>query len=136
MSAGERPDPSLDADPETVARGYLAAFDSADPDTIAAWVSADFVNVHTAALGEGCEGRDTYRRRLVGFLADMVGLHYEVEDLVSADDRVMVTYTLTATWQGATPITVRGAQRLEVHDGLITHRTDYWDAKGFLDQLT
>jgi len=30
---------------------------------------------------------------------------------------------------------VRGAQRLEVADGAITRRVDYWDSKVFLDQL-
>ena len=121
--------------PAAVARSYLASFATRDPDAIAAHVGDDFVNEHTAALGSSCVGRDAYRERLPGFLADMVDLRYEPEDVVAEGDRVMVTYTMTARWQGSTPITVRGVQRLVVRDGRIAHRTDYWDSKVFLDQL-
>ena len=35
--------------PGDVARSYLGAFVSGDPDRVAAWVTDDFVNEHTAA---------------------------------------------------------------------------------------
>ena len=104
-------------------------------DRIAAHVSADFVNVHTAKLGSGCVGRATYTERLPGFLADMVDLAYHVEDLVAAGDTVAVFYRMTARYQGASSVDIRGAQRLVVRDGLIVHRTDYWDSAVFLDQV-
>lgn len=119
---------------EDVARSYLGAFAAADPDVIAAHVAEDFVNEHTAALGEGCVGRVAYRERLPGFLGSMPALTYEVEHLVADGEQVMVTYRMRAMWQGSTPIDIRGAQRLVVRNGLITHRTDYWDAATFLLQ--
>lgn len=124
------------AAPGTVARSYLAAFDRRDPEAIAAHVSDDFVNEHTAALGSGCVGREAYLERLPGFLADMVDLHYAIDDLVVQDRTAAAFYTMTATWQGDTPIEVRGVQRLVVHDGRITHRTDYWDSAVFLRQAS
>ena len=119
---------------EALVRSYFAAFEGGDPATIADHVADDFVNDHTAALGEGCVGRDAYLARLPAFLADMVDLRYEIDDLVVDGERAMVTYTLRARGQAATPVVVRGAQRLVVRDGRIVSRTDYWDSADFLRQ--
>lgn len=120
----------------SVARSYLDAFSRADPAEIASHVSHTFVNEHTAALGSGCTGRDAYLERLPGFLNDMVELRYEVESLVVADDVAAAFYTMTARWQGDSPISVRGVMRLRVDNGLVTHRTDYWDSAVFLTQVS
>ncbi|MDE0701931.1 MAG: nuclear transport factor 2 family protein [Acidimicrobiaceae bacterium] len=124
------------ATPSAIARSYLESFASGSADTIAAHVSPDFVNEHTSALGAGCIGRDVYRQRLVGFLADMVDLRYEIENLIVEGSEVAAFYTMTANWQDEHPISVRGVQRLVVGDGLITHRTDYWDSAVFLTQTS
>jgi ketosteroid isomerase-like protein len=123
--------------PREVAEAYLASFASGDPDAISAWVTDDFVNEHTAALGAGCVGREDYRARLGGFLAAFTGVVYDVEDVVADGLRVAAAYTLRARWQGpdGRPIKVRGSQRLLVRDGLIAHRVDYWDSLQFLLQV-
>lgn len=121
---------------EAHVRSYLASFDRRDPEEIAGHVSDDFVNEHTSGLGSGCLGRAAYRKRLPEFLAEMAGLHYQVEDLITDEDRTAAFYTMTATWQGETAIRIRGVQRLVVKDGLITHRTDYWDSAVFLGQVS
>ena len=121
-------------DPETVVRSYFESFSTRDPDVISAHVSDDFTNEHTAALGRGCQGREAYRSRLPGFLADMVDLRYEIETLVAGSADVMVSYRMTARWQGTTPIDIRGAQHLVVSDGLVLRRVDYWDSAAFLVQ--
>jgi ketosteroid isomerase-like protein len=128
--------PDSPADPITtsVIRSYLDAFATGDADRIADHVADDFVNEHTAGLGVGCVGKASYRERLPGFLADMADVRYDIEDLVVDGDRGAAFYTMTASWQGAVPISVRGVQRLVVHDGLISHRTDYWDSAVFLTQ--
>ena len=81
-----------------VAAQYLAAFATGDPDSVAQWVTGDFVNEHTAALGGGCVGRDEYRRRLPGFLASFEGLVYDVEQIVAQDSAVTAAYTMRARW--------------------------------------
>lgn len=121
--------------PRQVAEGYLGAFAGADPDEIASWVADDFVNEHTSAIGQGCVGREAYRQRLPGFLASFAGLSYDVEEIVADGARVAAAYELRARWQGTTPVSVRGVQRLEVRDGLITRRVDYWDSLAFLLQV-
>jgi ketosteroid isomerase-like protein len=112
---------------------YLAAFATGDPEAVAAHVSDDFVNEHTAALGSGCTGIEEYRRRLPGFLASMPGLHYELEDVIADGDRVVAQYTLHATVNDR-PIAVRGAMRFDVRDDRIVRRVDYWDSLVFQRQ--
>lgn len=142
MDSGDQTDemssdvsPSTQPSAEHVARSYMASFATGDPDAIAAHVSPDFINEHTAALGSGCTGRTAYRERLPGFLRDMAGLDYQVDHVIADNFHAAVFYTMRARWQNGTPIEVRGAQRLEIAGGLITHRVDYWDSKVFLDQL-
>ena len=123
------------SNPTAVALSYLAAFDGREPEDIATHVSVDFVNEHTAALGTGCYGRAAYLERLPGFLEQMPGLHYEVEQLIADGPNVAVFYTMTGSWLDERDFVVRGAQRLRVENGLITHRTDYWDSAAFLRQV-
>ncbi len=132
-STASREDPKPIA---TIARSYLDAFSRADPDEIADHVSRDFINEHTAALGSGCKGKDAYRQRLPGFLGDMVSLRYEVEGILVEGDDAAAFYTMKAKWQGDAPISVRGVMRLRAADGLLTHRTDYWDSAVFLTQVS
>ena len=82
------------ATPSAIARSYLESFASGSAEEIAAHVSPDFVNEHTSALGAGCVGQDVYRQRLVGFLADMVDLRYEIEHLVVEGSEVAAFYTM------------------------------------------
>jgi steroid delta-isomerase-like uncharacterized protein len=116
-----------------VARSYLGAFATGDPDAVAAWVTEDFVNEHTAALGSGCAGRDEYRSRLPGFLGSMPGLRYDVEDVIAEGEKVAAAYTLRTT-VNERPIAVRGVMRFEIRDGLIARRIDYWDSLVFKQQ--
>ena len=116
-----------------VARGYLEAFATGDPEAVAAWVTDDFVNEHTAALGAGCTGKDEYLRRLPGFLASMPGVRYDVEEIIVEGHRAAAAYTLRATVNDR-PIAVRGVMRFEIRDGRVAHRTDYWDSLVFQRQ--
>ncbi|MEP7203398.1 MAG: nuclear transport factor 2 family protein [Ilumatobacteraceae bacterium] len=121
------------ATPSQVCIRYLEAFSTGDPEAVAGFVTDDFINEHTAALGGGCVGLAEYRRRLPGFLASMPGLRYEVEDVVADGDRVCAAYTLRTTVNDR-PIAVRGVMRFVVRDGRIAHRIDYWDSLVFQQQ--
>jgi ketosteroid isomerase-like protein len=118
-----------------VCRSYLASFGEGDAAVVAAHVTEDFVNEHTAALGSGCVGRAEYASRVPGFLASMPQLRYEIEDVVVDIDglRVVVAYTLHAV-VNERPVAVRGVMRFEVRDGLIARRVDYWDSLVFQRQ--
>ena len=75
--------------PADICRGYLDAFSTGQPDNVAAFVTDDFINEHTAALGGGCVGIDEYRKRLPCFLSSMPGLRYDIEDVVAEGDHVL-----------------------------------------------
>jgi len=119
--------------PADVCRGYLEAFATADPEQVVAYVTDDFVNEHTAAIGGGCVGVEEYRRRLPNFLASMPGLRYDVEDVVADGNRAYAAYTLRTTVNDK-PIAVRGVMRFFLRDGKIAHRIDYWDSLVFQRQ--
>lgn len=140
--------PGVRSDVDTV-RGYLAAFERGDADEIVSFVADGLVNEHLAELGSGCVGRDEYRRRLPGFLADFAGVRYTVIDTVvdtgtepgsdmgsgarTGCSTVVVRYRLRATHDG-TDVDVPGIMWCTVLDGEITHRTDLWDSLTFLRQ--
>ena len=116
-----------------MAASYLASFASGDPAAVAAHVSEDFSNVHTSALGLPSQGRQAYVERLADFLTTFSGLAYETEEIIAEDGRAAAAYVMRARVDG-TPIEIRGVMRLEVRDGLIERRTDYFDSLTFLQQ--
>ena len=119
--------------PGELCRSYLESFATRDADAVAAHVSDDFVNEHTAALGSGCTGIDEYRRRLPGFIDSMPDLRYDVEDVIVDGDRVVIPYTLHARVNDR-DIAVRGAMRFDVRGDKIARRVDYWDSLVFQRQ--
>lgn len=121
--------------PTELIRSYLAAFATGDPDRVAEHVTAGFVNEHVAALGDGCSGRDEYRRRLPGFLGSFTGLRYEDVDVIGdgVGAPMAATYRMRAVYEGH-PIDLRGVMVFEVVGDLISRRSDYWDSLTFLRQ--
>jgi steroid delta-isomerase-like uncharacterized protein len=130
--------PSRDASCAATVTSYLEALNGHDPASIAALVTEDFFNEHTAARGQSLRGRDEYKQRLEGFLAEMEGLRYDVEAIAAEGSTVVVAYRMSASWTGAgepRPFTLRGVFWFEVRDGLIAHRVDYRDSAEFERQV-
>jgi ketosteroid isomerase-like protein/catechol 2,3-dioxygenase-like lactoylglutathione lyase family enzyme len=119
---------------ETVARAFVAGLNAHDADAVADLVTPDFLNEHTSALGQTSRGREVYRARLSEFFRQLPGLRYETEEIVADADHAMVAYALSARPEGHC-VNVRGVFRLEIEDGLIAHRIDYWDSLGYLRQV-
>jgi len=117
--------------------GYLAALNAHDADAIAACVAQDFVNEHTSTLGHSRRGRAEYRRALDDFLAGFGDLRYEVEDVLVDGARAAVPYRMSFLMRSAgdAPVSVRGVFVFTVEEGLIAHRTDYWDSGEVTRQL-
>jgi ketosteroid isomerase-like protein len=126
--------------PVTTAARYLAALSAGDVEAVLACVADGFVNEHTSALGSSSQGRQVYRQRLPGFLAQFDGLRYELVDTICepdpshpADGRVAARYRLTASVDGH-PIDIPGVMLITVVGGEIVRRTDVWDSLTFLRQ--
>jgi steroid delta-isomerase-like uncharacterized protein len=133
--------PERDAGAAATVHAYLDALNRGKADEIAACVSDEFVNEHTSTLGESVVGREAYRRRLDGFLAQFVGLHYEVEAMIGDGPDVAVAYRMSGRWLGAgapagRPFLIRGMFRFRVQAGRIVHRVDYWDSADFQRQVS
>lgn len=120
-------------DTRTTVEQYLAALSSGDVDAVVALVTENFHNEHTSTLGSSSTGRDTYRQRLPGFLAQFAALQYEVLDIIAEDDRAAARYRLTANFDGH-PLDIPGVMLFEIRDGLVARRTDVWDSLTFLRQ--
>ena len=120
-----------------VVQEYLGAFVRGDPDEIAGFVAPGFYNEHLSSIASSCVGRDEYRRRLPGFLADFAGRSYEVQAVVEQARGplvdVVVRYCFGATFAGSA-IDIPGVMWFVVEDGLISKRTDVWDSGIFLAQ--
>ncbi len=114
-----------------LAMGYIDALNAADIDRIAACVTDDFHNEHITVSGQSLRGRDAYRERLKGFLADYREMTYTVEHLLIDGPAIALAYRMAYQWHGATPprpVATRGLFLFEVEDGLIAHRIDYRDS--------
>ena len=116
---------------------YLSAFASGDPDAVADCVTDDFVNEHLSELGEGCLGREEYRRRLAAFLSTFTGARYTVVAIAEASTldavEVIVRYRFEATYEDM-PVDLPGIMWFDIRDGRIARRTDLWDSLTFLRQ--
>lgn len=120
-----------------VVGAYLAALNAHDADAVAACVSEDFVNEHTSTTGRSRRGRAEYRAALPGFLRDFGELRYEPERVLVDGGSAAVPYVMTFRMRSAgdRPVRIRGVFVFLVSDGLITHRTDYWDSGEVARQL-
>ena len=129
----------MTATPVEAVTRFIAALNGHDPDSIVACVTEDFHNEHTSSLGHSLRGRDAYRTRLPTFLGAFTDLHYEVEDIVAQDDRVVLAYRMSFGYRRGDgevrPVAVRGVFRFRVEDGLVAHRADYWDGVDFQRQV-
>lgn len=116
---------------------YLAALNAHDADAVAACVAEDFVNEHTSSTGQSRRGRAAYRAALTGFLADFGELRYVPERVLVDGAFAAVPYVMTFRMRSAgdRPVRIRGAFLFTVADGLVTHRTDYWDGDEVRRQL-
>lgn len=68
------------------------------------------------------------------FLAELAGVRYDIETLIAEGPLVAAAYRLSATSREH-PIDLRGVMMVEVRDGLIARRIDYWDSLTFLRQV-
>ena len=112
---------------------YLDAFASGDPEQVASHVTDDFRNVQVGELGDGCEGRDSYRQRLTTFLADFHGLRYAIDKLIVDGNDVAASYTMHFE-QAGREFEIQGVMIITVRNGLIAVREDYWDGLSYQKQ--
>lgn len=129
--------------PVALAREYLGAVAAKDLDAMRALQGDDVVD-DFVALGE-VEGKQALRAFFSELFAALPDMHFTVNRVVGADDRVAVgEWSLSGTFdggpfQGVEPtgrrIELRGVDVMEFEDGLLRHNTIYYDGLTFARQV-
>ena len=122
---------------------WLAAFNAGDADRLLA-LHADDALWEEPAIGLSARGPDQIRAHLDNLFTAAPDIAYEATNVVVADDRAVVEWVVTGTYQedfpglppaAGQPFTFRGASVFALAGGKILRYTEYWDAYAFLVQL-
>ncbi len=128
--------------PGDVARDVFDAVCRRDPDGIVANAAEDCVD-DFVAIGR-VDGKAAIRRFFVDLFAAFPDFTMTVDRIVADDEAAVVQWHARATFTGALfegiratgrRVEVRGADVMEVRDGLLRHNTIYYDGAGFARQL-
>ncbi len=122
---------------------YVAAWEALDADGIAAAYAEDAV-AETVPTGTRLEGRDAIRASLSGLFAVFEDLSVEVVSVFATGSCAAAEWQFTGHYTGqlpgfppgaGQPVTVCGAEILELADGQIQSEREYYDVYGILVQL-
>lgn len=126
---------------ETLVRRFFEEFCNQRRSEVADELIADDY-VSNGPQAPPAHGPDGVRAR-VGLYQDAVDGHWEVEEIISAGDRVVVRWTGSGTHQGelmgvdptGKPISVDAISIFRIEDGKIAEEWTVWDALGLLQQV-
>jgi steroid delta-isomerase-like uncharacterized protein len=125
-----------------VAQALLDAYNQHDPAAVAKLYAADSLHVEMSHGGSK-EGPHAIANGLAYLLQGFPDAFWNVHDLIAADDRAAVLYTLTGSLQADFGPYQAAGQRLELagvlclrqDGGQICHAQDYWDSASFARQM-
>ncbi len=127
------------ASPRSVVEGYIAAWNSHNPDAIDKFVTADTVH-EDVADGVHAHGPAEIKKFIKDELGMMPDYDWHVTRVVESGPNVAIEWTWTATYTGPDPsgkqvkdlhMSGRGASVVEVENGHIKRMTDYYDNASF-----
>ena len=106
-------------------------------------VIADTHAIIDPTVAGGAVGPSAYRRQVERFLTGLPDLHFEVDDTITEQDKLVVYWTITGTHRGeflGVPATNKkvsfsGITINQIRDGKIIESTVIWDGLGLLDQF-
>jgi steroid delta-isomerase-like uncharacterized protein len=125
--------------PEQTIADLIAAWNTHDLDRATAFFAADYVGRDIAQL-EPQYGPTGIRRALASYFQALPDVSFALEELIAADERVVVVWTARGTHRGALMnipasgrgVTVRGVSAFTLHAGQITKADFIWDVAGLL----
>ena len=123
-------------------RVVFDTFNGGDLDALDEVVAEDAVD-HDPYNPYASEGRDGLKQLIAGYRESFPDLEVTVEDMIAADDKVVVRWTATGTQQGEVfgvpgsgkRSTVGGIGIDRLEGGRIVESWAHWDALGMLQQL-
>jgi steroid delta-isomerase-like uncharacterized protein len=113
-----------------------------DYDKIASRVTDDYV-FETDAVAQPLRGREAFLGFVRAFLTAFPDLHFDLTDVVAADNRVVACWTATGThlgeFRGLAPsrrrVRVQGVTVTHFRDGRIASQRAFWDSASLMRQL-
>lgn len=132
----------LSDDTERVARAFFEALNSMDK-TNPLDLCSDDTRFEDTAFGVVAEGKDNYKTAFTRFFGSISGVRADVKSLISSGEWAAAVWTFSGTQKGDFPgipatgrsFSVRGVSILQVRNGKVSSRTDYWDSATMLRQL-
>src|SRR4029077_10811434 len=130
------------ADAIDIIRESINAWNAHDPDGVAKLVSNDFVS-EADTLPAAVRGPDAVRQEVQMYVRAFSDLHFEVEQMLSSGDYVMLRWLATGTHDGelmGIPATnkrvvTHGCTVEEVRKGKMVREWVYWDTGNMLRQI-
>jgi steroid delta-isomerase-like uncharacterized protein len=130
------------ADAIDIIRESINAWNAHDPDGVANLVSNDFVS-ESDTLPAAVRGPDAVRQEVQMYVRAFSDLHFEVEQMLSSGDYVMLRWLATGTHDGelmGIPATnkrvvTHGCTVEEVRNGKMVREWVYWDTGNMLRQI-
>ncbi len=144
---GQEAGPEATVDPERIAKQYLEAWSSGDPERVLEFITDDVFLEDVPNVDNGwatpSNGKEEVREALVAMYAAMPDMAFEQGSVWPLENGVVAEWTMRGTHTGDWPglpatgrsIEVRGISVLEIEDGRIAWHRDYYDMFLFLSQL-
>jgi steroid delta-isomerase-like uncharacterized protein len=124
----------------TVVRRFYDAYNNKDEKILDEVIASDYVDHGHQPPGRGVEGAKNDQRE---FTAAFQDARFDIDEMIAADDRVVVRWTAhgthTGPFAGIPPtqkkITVGGISMYRLRDGKLTETRNQADLFGMLSQL-
>jgi steroid delta-isomerase-like uncharacterized protein len=123
-----------------VVQRFYSAYNNKDAKILDELIADDYVDHGHQPPGQGVQGARSDQREIAGAFQDA---RFDIDEMIAADDRVVVRWTLHAThtgpFAGLPPtqkkITVGGISLYRLRDGKITETRNQADLFGMFTQL-
>ncbi len=127
---------------EQVTRAFFEALNSMDRMDPLDLCSED-TRFEDTAFGVVAAGKGQYKGVFAKFFGSISDVRSEVESVIASGGKAAAVWTFSGIQKGDFPgipatgksFSVRGVSILEVEDGKVKSRTDYWDSATMLRQL-
>lgn len=106
-------------------------------------VIADTHAISDPTVAGGAVGPSAYRRQVERFLTGLPDLHFEVDDTITENDKLVVYWTISGTHRGEflgvpptnKKVSFSGITINQIRSGKIIESTVIWDGLGLLEQF-
>lgn len=132
----------LSEETERVTRAFFEALNAMDK-TNPLDLCSDDTRFEDTAFGVAVAGKEQYRGVFTRFFGSISGVRAEVKSIIASGEWAAAVWTFSGTQKGNFPgipatgksFSVRGVSIVQVSNGKMKSRTDYWDSATMLKQL-